>query len=144
MKIISEMSFSDFEPWSGACDTYNRICDENKQSEMDYYLEEMFPDGCTDTELNDLLWFDSEMIYEYLGILENDEEEILSEIGKEYMVISSYVDFPFGSIVVALEDEDTEPYCVLKEIYEKEESLNPSNYEDEDLFAIEMEDLEEI
>jgi len=80
MKITSEMSFSDFKPWAGAKDTFNRICECNKESEMESYIEELFPDGCTDSELNDLLWFEPESIYDYLGISEDDEEEEIFSI----------------------------------------------------------------
>lgn len=34
-----------------------------------------YTDGMTDTELNDLLWFESEWIFENLGISESEEEE---------------------------------------------------------------------
>lgn len=147
MKIIQEMNFADFEPWSGACATYNRICDENKESEMENYLEEIFPDGCTDTELNDLLRFDSESIYEALGISEEEdeiEEITLSELGKEYRVITRNLDFSYGSIVIALEDEDNSPYCVLKEVYNRIDSLYIGDYKDEKYYFIDMEDLEEV
>lgn len=31
-------------------------------------LDEIFPDGCTETELNDFLWFDYEFIFLALDI----------------------------------------------------------------------------
>lgn len=31
-------------------------------------LEKIFPDGCTETELNDFLWFDEEYILSALDI----------------------------------------------------------------------------
>lgn len=144
MKIIQEMDFSEFEPWSGAEDTYKRICECNKESEMESFIEEQFPDGCLDTELNDLLWFESDFIYETLGIAEEDEEEErLSEIGQTYRVIGVNLDFPYNSIVIALEGDDSNPYCVLSETYERVGYFNLEAYEDDEYHAIEMEDLEE-
>jgi hypothetical protein len=75
MKIISEISISQFEAWSGAIDTQKKIVSENKEKEFDSYIEELYPDGLTDTELNDLLWFDSDSVFEYLGISEDEETD---------------------------------------------------------------------
>ena len=75
MKIYRELDLYSFEPWSGAEDTYNRIYDENKLNDLECLLEDLYPDGMTETELNDLLWFESEMLYESLGIEDEEEEE---------------------------------------------------------------------
>lgn len=141
MKIIQEMDFSEFEPWSGAKDTYNRICECDKENEMENYIEEIFPDGCTDTELNDLLWYDSDNIYEYLGITEGRE---LSKQGQEYKVLSGNDVFSKDDIVVSLEEGDENPFCVLKEIYEQVESCHYFDYTEYNYTSISMEDLEEI
>ena len=66
-------SIRDFDAWSGAKDTLENIIAAGKIDELDSLAEEYFPDGCTDTELNDWLWFDSDSIYEYLGLDENGE-----------------------------------------------------------------------
>ena len=75
MKIVSEISISDFKAWSGARDTLDRIINEDKCDTLEAILEDMYPDGMTDTELNDLLWFDDEAIFEWLGISDKEEEE---------------------------------------------------------------------
>ena len=74
MKIVQEIGISEFQAWSGAVETLERICNENKESEFEAMIEELHPDGLTDTELNDILWFESEWIYEMLGIEEEEEE----------------------------------------------------------------------
>jgi hypothetical protein len=74
MKIISEISIVNFDAWSGAIDTQKKIVAENKVDDFDSYIEELYPEGLTDTELNDILWFDSENVFEYLGISEDEEE----------------------------------------------------------------------
>ena len=75
MKIISETSISYFEAWSGAKDTQRRIIEENKENEFDNLIEDLYPEGITETQLNDILWFDSEWVFESLGITEEEEEE---------------------------------------------------------------------
>ena len=74
MKITKEISFSQFEPWSGAVDTYNRIVEADKEDELESLIDELYTDGLSDTELNDLLWFESDWLLESLGITEEDED----------------------------------------------------------------------
>ena len=78
MTITYELDLNSFEAWSGATDTLDRIQREGKCGELENILEELYPDGMTETELNDLLWFDSESVYEWLGI--RSEEQIEKEI----------------------------------------------------------------
>lgn len=75
MKTFNEnMTLDNFEAWSGAVDTKKRIIEEGKSEEFDSLIEELYPDGLSETQLNDLLWFEEEWIFEMLGI--TDEEEI--------------------------------------------------------------------
>ena len=74
MTITYELDLERFEAWSGAKDTLDRVREEGKCSELENILEDLYPDGMTETDLNDLLWFDSESVYEWLGI-DNDEED---------------------------------------------------------------------
>lgn len=78
MKIVSEVSIADFEAWSGGKDTLDRIIAEDKCDELEAILEDLYPDGMTDTQLNDLLWFEPETVYGWLGI--RTESEIRSEL----------------------------------------------------------------
>lgn len=75
MKIYSDISLENFDYWSGAVDTAKRISEAGKLDDLEFILEDLYPDGMTDTQLNDLLWFDSETVYEWLGITDEDEEE---------------------------------------------------------------------
>ena len=68
MKIVKEISVEDFEGWSGANDTIEVIEKAGKVDEFDNLIEELYPDGLSETSLNDLLRFDYEWIYETLGI----------------------------------------------------------------------------
>ena len=78
MTITYELDLNSFQAWSGAKDTLERIQREGKCAELENVLEELYPDGMTETELNDLLWFDSESVYEWLGI--RSESQIKNEI----------------------------------------------------------------
>ena len=70
MKIITETSLFNFDAWSGAVDTKERIINEGKEAEFEQLIDELYPDGLSNTELNDLLRFDDKWIYETLGIEE--------------------------------------------------------------------------
>ena len=82
MKIYNETSISDFEAWSGAVETQDKIINENKENDFDNMIEDLYPDGLSEAELNDFLWFEEDWIYEMLGIEdeEQDEEEDEKEI----------------------------------------------------------------
>ena len=75
MNISYELDLNTFGAWSGGFDTLNRIREEGKCQDLEYILEELYPDGMTETQLNDLLWHDRELVYEMLGINDEDEEE---------------------------------------------------------------------
>ena len=78
LTITKTMDIYDYEPWSGAVYTYERITREGKLDELDGVLEEVYPEGIDETELNDLLWFEPETVYEWLGM--RTEAEIREEI----------------------------------------------------------------
>lgn len=68
MKVIKEVySFGDFDFWSGAENTA-QVLDDNDDFEtvMDE-LEELYPEGVTETTLNDMFWFESDFIASLLG-----------------------------------------------------------------------------
>jgi len=75
MKTFNEITLADFDAWSGAEDTKQTILDNNKGDEFDSLIEELYPDGLSETQLNDILWFESDWIFENLGISEEEEEE---------------------------------------------------------------------
>jgi len=76
MRVYNDnLTLSNFDAWSEAKDTKETIIQAGKERDFEYLIEELYPDGITDTQLNDLLWFDSEWIFESLGIDEESEEE---------------------------------------------------------------------
>lgn len=70
MKITTELNLQAFEFWSGAEDhsfTYSEL------KELEFQLEDLFPDGATDTQINDIFWFEEKILCEYIGVdYEND------------------------------------------------------------------------
>jgi hypothetical protein len=75
MKTYNETNLVNFDAWSGAVDTKNRIIAEGKQYDFDALIEELYPDGLSETQLNDILWFEEDWIFDQLGITEEEEEE---------------------------------------------------------------------
>ena len=72
-KVISTLN--NFKPWSGAVDTWNTIKDAGMLDSLDSLLEEIYPEGLDETELNDLLWFEPEWILDSLGLGDGSEDE---------------------------------------------------------------------
>ena len=74
MKVYNDnLSLRNFDAWSGAVDTKETSIDAGKEKEFDFLIDELYPDGLTDTQLNDILWFEEDWLFEMLGI-EIDEE----------------------------------------------------------------------
>lgn len=66
--------------WSGGKDTLDDIFEHDKEEELMNLLEEVFFDEIpSDTEVNDFLWFERDMIYEHCGLDENGEEPIYED-----------------------------------------------------------------
>ena len=74
MKIYVE-GLDNFNPWSGAIETYEAIEEAGKLEDLEFLLEDIYPDGLTETELNDLVWFDDEWLFASLGMETEDEED---------------------------------------------------------------------
>jgi hypothetical protein len=74
MKTYTETTLSDFQAWSGGKDTQEIILEHGKEKDFDYLMEELYPDGLSETQLNDILWFESDWLFENLGINLDEEE----------------------------------------------------------------------
>lgn len=74
MLVKRELDFEDLKDmvWSGAVDTVKEIEKQGKEDELMSFLEMYFCDEIpTETELNDLLWFeDTTIIFPALDITE--------------------------------------------------------------------------
>ena len=134
MTITYELDLNSFQAWSGAKDTLDRIQREGKCAELENILEELHPDGMTETELNDLLWFDSESVYEWLGI--RSEEQIENEI-KE-------AEEELAEVQSNLEDDLDDDELTTEERAEIIESYQPDIDEIKERIADLKEELSEL
>ena len=134
MTITYELDLNSFQAWSGAKEILERIRREGKCAELENILEELHPDGMTETELNDLLWFDSESVYDWLGI--RSEEQIENEI-KE-------AEEELAEIQSNLEDDLDDDELTTEERTEIIESYQPDIDEIKERIADLKEELEEI
>lgn len=66
MKLSREISLEHFEFWGGAKVFASHLSTDELQK-VEGILEENYPDGMTDAELNDLFWFDNDTVAEWLG-----------------------------------------------------------------------------
>lgn len=73
LKLI--MTLGDYEPWSGAVDLWEEIQEADKVDELEFMLEDCYPEGLTVTQLNDILWFESDWVREQLGLVDVPEDE---------------------------------------------------------------------
>lgn len=68
MKTTNETTLKNFNAWSGAVDTKEKIIEEGKTEQFDQLIEELYPLGIDEYQLNDLLRFETEWIFETLNI----------------------------------------------------------------------------
>ena len=74
MKITTEQSIANFNFWSDAKSNAAELT-SSQLNEVESILDDLYPDGLTETELNDLFWFDFETVKEWLNITDEDEDE---------------------------------------------------------------------
>lgn len=80
MKYYVEESLSNFQFWSGAKDNAAELTTE-QLDQLESVLEDLYPDGdISDTQINDIMWFDFDWVKETLGIEDEEEEEEEEEV----------------------------------------------------------------
>ena len=77
MKIYEEKSLRNFEFWSGAKHNAAALLPE-ELDQLEYLLEDCYPDGIDETTVNDIMWFDFEWICEILGLDYDPETDEIS------------------------------------------------------------------
>ena len=78
MEIKNEYSFYNLVNacWSGAEDTLKTVEEYGYEDELMNFLESYYGDEIpTMTEVNDLLWFEDEWIFEQIGLDPNEDED---------------------------------------------------------------------
>jgi hypothetical protein len=78
MKIYRDISLTEFDFWAGAKVTVKYLT-EDELEQIEQILEDICPEGLSETDLNDIFWFEDDLIAEWLGyenfdkIMERDE-----------------------------------------------------------------------
>ena len=81
MKIYTEQSLRNFKFWSGAKDRVKYLTLDELDT-LEELLEDSYPDGIGETELNDIFWFEDDMIAEWLGY--EDFEQLMNREETEH------------------------------------------------------------
>ena len=88
MTYTVETSLTDFPAWSGAVHTLDVLIEKDLCDTVEACLIDALGEYPTDTEINDMLWFETDAIAEWCGFssweaLENGEEEEEEETAEE-------------------------------------------------------------
>ena len=88
MKYYVETSLENFEAWSGAVHTLDVLIEKGLCDTVEACLIDALGEYPTDTEINDMLWFETDAIAEWCGFssweaLENGEEDEEEETEEE-------------------------------------------------------------
>ena len=80
MKVTYEFDLSEFKAWSGGADTLEKIreFDLNHPGAMEAaqrYIEDCLGDEATETQINDILWFEDDAILDAIGYCADYEED---------------------------------------------------------------------
>ena len=73
MKVYKEINLRNFKFWSGAKDNAETLTYQQLDM-VESILEDAYPDGMDETQINDFFWFDFDTIREWLGIEEEEED----------------------------------------------------------------------
>ena len=68
MKLYTETDLHSFEAWSGAVEMQKKIIAEDKAADFEAMIEELYPEGLSETQLNDILWFEDAWLTEALDL----------------------------------------------------------------------------
>lgn len=66
MKYTVDETLREFTFWSGAKETAKHLTGE-QLDQIESILEDCYPDGISDTQINDIFWFEQDWIAELLG-----------------------------------------------------------------------------
>lgn len=120
MKYVVEKSLCNFPAWSGAVDILVTIIDNGDDERVEEVLESIYADRdepLTETEINDILWFDCDWIAELLGY-------------KDWDGYYSYAKFKEGSEVY-WNDPEIDEYPNPEEARNRIFTINQIDYADE-------------
>lgn len=132
MKIYKDISLRNFDFWSGAVDTAEKLTDE-QLDRVEAELEVLYPDGVSDTFINDLFWFEEKTVFEWAGYdpFENrvlydrpTPQHVVNEIA-EYLNESFKIALAFTALAIMIGENVSE----IKEDFEiEDEDLHKYSY----------------
>ena len=88
MIITVDISLQDFNTWSGANSTKDELTFLELQ-DLEDVLEDLYPDGLGETDLNDILWFETDWIARTLGY--EDWEDLLNHEDERRDSLDRYI-----------------------------------------------------
>ena len=120
MRIYTELDLRTYETCPGAVNTLERIRREGKCDLLEQILDDTYPDGMTDTELDDLLCFEPDTVFEWVGLptessisaLIDEVQEQMDDVREKIMELMDY----FNEETEGLTPEEMETYW--KDTYE--------------------------
>ena len=128
MKLTSEKSLENFEFWSGAKDLADKLSHDELQT-IEGILEEAYPDGISETELNDMFWVEKDTIAGWLGY--ENGEYLLFRDDPHYLLekASEMIDMIRDDMSPEFDEDD------LKEYFDRTRTdmdmfLNKNGYKD--------------
>lgn len=76
MKIYREANLRHFEFWAGAKQRVEKLTSEELDQLQEIFEDlDLYPDGLSETDINDIFWFEEDWIAELLGFESWDEIE---------------------------------------------------------------------
>ena len=72
MRIYEERTLKNFKFWGGAIDRVKHLTEADFET-IERNLVGLFPDGISEENLNDFIWFEDQTISEWLGFQNFDE-----------------------------------------------------------------------
>lgn len=134
MKITKEVSLENFEAWSGGTDTLNELT-SSECEQLEPQLEELYPDGMDETQVNDILWFEQDWIAECLGYKnwehlkrdhagESDEDHAREVLNKEYPLASDELKAMFDKFIEEEWTDDMDNDEIIDSFKEYREQLD--------------------
>lgn len=139
IKITEEIDLINFKAWSGGKDTLDDLSSSDIEK-LQSIIEDTYPDGMTDTALNDLLWFERDWIAEMLGYRSIDamfnhdaddyEEHARSVIEAQFPntpeeIVDDYINYEFDG-------ETDDNGTIVKEFTEYEKEWHRENDEEDE------------
>lgn len=79
LTVRHEICLADFDAWSGAVCTLDLLIEHDLTEQLEDVLNDAYPEGIDETQLNDLLWFEAEWIWDVLGIEVDEDGEPIFE-----------------------------------------------------------------